>query len=116
MSNNASYIITTLSRSVNDFQLPLYHNSTASQAPFRIGPFAQQLRQRCIPYAPVDSGPPAASDCLDAYEPQDTPDGTIDGGGTPKLFALTANYPLSLPVTGADGTPNLPSIKWPIYT
>jgi hypothetical protein len=68
MSNNANYIITTVSKSVSERTLKEPVN-TGLQLPFRAGPFAQNIRKRTVPYIAVNGGIPPAIDPVTFVDP-----------------------------------------------
>ena len=105
MSNNASYIITTLSSSVQ--QRKLFTTTTGNpQAPFRFGPFgAQHLRLAGKPYVVVAGGSTPDETRLGSDD-WIINDGTIDAGGKPYGITALATYTIDgIDTIDADGEP-----------
>jgi hypothetical protein len=107
MSNNANYIITTVSKSVSEYSYSTQiqnPNNTGIQLPFRAGPFAQNIRKRTIPYIAVDGGIPPAVDPVN-FGGQTSDDGTIRADGRPNSPAYIITFTQSVDLIPADGRP-----------
>tara|TARA_R110002020_G_scaffold473788_1_gene703605 strand:+ start:982 stop:2007 length:1026 start_codon:yes stop_codon:yes gene_type:complete len=108
MSNNANYIITTVSKSVSEYSYSTQIQEpvdTGIQLPFRAGPFAQNIRKRTIPYIAVDSGIPPAINPV-TFLDQTNFDGTIRADGTPNSPAYIITFTQSADVIPGAGKPH----------
>ena len=108
MSNNANYIITTVSKSVSEYSYSTQDQQEPTnfgiQLPFSAGPFAQNIRKRTVPYIAVDGGIPPAIDPV-TFLDQTNDDGTILADGTPNSPAYIITFTQSVDLIPADGRP-----------
>ena len=104
MSNNANYIITTVSKSVSERTLQESVN-TDIPLPFRAGPFAQNIRKRTVPYIAVDGGIPPAVDPVNFLD-QINDDGTIRADGRPNSPAYIITFTQSVDLVPGGGRPH----------